>query len=178
VATILVFIEDAGIRNLMMLVLQQDGHTVWEIRSAGEAKGICSGVLVDIIVADMVLHGYGMTTELALAVMRSQPQIRILFLIGHAIEPIPDFRGLEQLPARSYLFLWKPFDVLAILDSVRLLSGEPQASKGRRKNNFTDWERWCSSIWAGPHAAGGEGLGVVQESVRRRLDSCAGPGEQ
>jgi CheY-like chemotaxis protein len=129
VATILVLIEDASIRNLMMLVLQQDGHTVWEIRTAGEAKGICSGVLVDIIVADMILRGYGMTTELALAVMRTQPQIRILFLIGQAIEPCPDFRNLEHLPARSYLFLWKPYGLLALLDSIRLLSGEPQTSK-------------------------------------------------
>ena len=64
----------------MMLVLQEDGHAVWEMRTADEAIGVCTGILVDIIVADIILHGYSTSTELALAVMRTQPQIRILFL--------------------------------------------------------------------------------------------------
>ena len=43
--------------------------------------------------------------------------------------------------------------------------------KGRRKNNFTDWVRSCSSIWAEPRAALSEVIEVARVLVQCRWDS-------
>ena len=49
-------------------------------------------------------------------------------------------------------------------------------SKGRRKNNFTDLVRSCSSTWAARRAASGEALAAVRALVRCRSDSSDGRG--
>jgi DNA-binding NtrC family response regulator len=121
VASILLLVEDISIRTLLSIVLQNDGHTVWQVSAPDEAAGICSGILVDVIIADIVLQGHRRSTELALTLVRAQPNIRVLFITGWAIDPLPDLRNLQQLPTRSYLILTKPFDPSALLQHIHML---------------------------------------------------------
>ena len=77
--------------------------------------------------------------------------------------------------------LVRPVDALP-LGTIRSLAyfvpviQEVLETKGRRKNNFTDWVRSCSSIWVELGAVSVAAIEAVRAWVQCRWDSCDGRG--
>ena len=104
--TILVIDDEASDREMMSETLRRDGYTVLEANAYQDALRVFArNGEIDLMVSDVSLPG-GNGCELAMAIRKQKPDIRMLFVSGHVGAEECRFYGLELSDLH---FLRKPF---------------------------------------------------------------------
>ncbi len=105
--------DDAAVRGFTRTVLQRHGYRVQEAESSEAALARMAGAPgVDLLLTDVMLTGMN-GAELAQALRRMQPSLRVLFMSGYG-DATPD----EMLPDEADVLV-KPFTAQALLTRVR-----------------------------------------------------------
>jgi CheY-like chemotaxis protein len=117
---VLVVDDDDTIRALVVRVLRQEAHVVFEARSAAEAMLLAdeNGGKVDLLLSDVVLQGMS-GIELADRMRRRYPALRVLLVSGFA----PLSLASQGLLGDGTAFLAKPFSPKALVEAVRRALG-------------------------------------------------------
>ena len=119
--TILVVEDGDAVRNLVCLMLVQNGYAVLEARDGRDALRVCEAhpepiqlVLTDLVMPNM--KGADLAERLRLA----RPGLRILLMSGYADEPV-----VQRLGRNSMAFLPKPFTSVELVKKVRQVLDSP-----------------------------------------------------
>lgn len=98
--TLLVADDDEGVLGFVCRLLEQDGHTVIRARDGSEALTLARkhGQDIRVLLTDIRMPGLG-GRELAAAVVRAHPHIRIIYMTGFS----------EEQFERGTVALRKPF---------------------------------------------------------------------
>lgn len=122
---VLVVDDELSDREAMQKLLQEHGYTVLEARDYQEALTVFAECEreIDLLVTDISLPGNN-GCELANAMLRLKPDLKVLFISGHAGAEICRFYGI---PKSDLHFMRKPFKPADLLSRVRavLSSTEP-----------------------------------------------------
>lgn len=115
-------VEDGdAVRNLVCLMLVQNGYRVLEARDGHHAMRVCEShpepiqlVLTDLIMPNMK------GADLADRLRRARPDLRILLMSGYTDEPV-----IQRLGRASVAFLPKPFTSVELVAKVRQVLDQP-----------------------------------------------------
>jgi PAS domain S-box-containing protein len=118
--TIMVVEDDAGVRELVRLMLEAYGYAVLAVEDAGEAARRCTEEHVDLLLTDVVMPGVNGRT-LAERLGRVAPHIRVLFMSGYSDEAVHRHGQITATAA----FLEKPFTERALARKVREVLDTP-----------------------------------------------------
>jgi CheY-like chemotaxis protein len=117
---ILVVEDDDNVRNAVVRVLQERGHSLLQARNLEEARtaaSLANGL--DLLVTDVVMPG-GNGREVYAAVLAIQPGIRVLFMSGYTDDEALRTGIMED----DLAFINKPFSPDALAARVRELLSE------------------------------------------------------
>lgn len=131
--TILVVDDEAGQRNLMRNTLQAEGYTVLESSDYAEALAVHGrhrGV-IDLLLVDLSLPG-GNGYELSKAILSVEPNVKVLFISGHAGAALCKFLGIDVTDQH---FLQKPLVIPDLLNRVRSVLETAGHSSGLRRRS-------------------------------------------
>lgn len=117
--TILVVDDEVFIRTYLKQLLARDGHTMLVAGNAEEALEIVHSNNLDLVISDIVMPGV-CGTDLAKAISREKPSVKILLMSGHPGEVDPTFA-----------FIAKPFSPAAIRGVIGELVGGPASNSER-----------------------------------------------
>jgi two-component system, OmpR family, response regulator len=112
-ARVLVVDDDAGILDFIRGVLEDEGHTVMTVADGGEAVAVAQQFVPDLMIVDVtlpVVSGHRVAAHLRELRGESFP-VLVITADGQAVEKA------RQL--RAYAYLRKPYELDALLDSVR-----------------------------------------------------------
>ena len=128
--TILVVEDGDAVRNLVCLMLVQNGYGVLEARDGREALRLCEAhpEPIELVLTDLVMpHMKG--AELAERLRRARPALRILLMSGYAGEPV-----VPRLARNPVAFLSKPFTSVELVEKIREVLDAPwnASPNGRR----------------------------------------------
>ncbi len=120
--TILLLEDEAVVRNLVRQVLMEIGYTVLEAASGEEALqlGCQHHGRLHLLLADIVLPGMS-GPEVAKHLAPSHPEMRVLYMSGHAQDTLARYGVLEG----HSLYLQKPFTAEGLASIVRELLDRP-----------------------------------------------------
>ncbi|WP_229075977.1 PAS domain S-box protein [Actinoplanes sp. DH11] len=118
-ATVLVVEDEAALREVTCRILRRGGYTVLAAGNGDEALRLAADNPVDVLLTDVIMPGM-LGRDVAAAVHRTQPGIRVLFMSGYA-QPVLTTHG--TLSAEVHL-LEKPFTSAELM---RALHEELQA---------------------------------------------------
>jgi two-component system cell cycle sensor histidine kinase/response regulator CckA len=115
--TVLVVDDEDPVRELIAYVLESHGYRVLRARHSREALFLHSGFpgAFDLLVTDICMHPHADGFDLARAILRDRPDLRVIYSSGF-VDPERLKRELERSGA---LFLPKPFTPMALLDCVQ-----------------------------------------------------------
>lgn len=114
---ILLVEDEDSVRRIVRMSLENDGCDVIECSGSEQALSIAGDTLpVDLLVTDVVMSNLR-GPELADALRRRQPNLRVLYMSGYADESV----GLKSALRPNDDFLQKPFSPVELLDRVRQL---------------------------------------------------------
>ena len=123
--TVLVVDDEENDRSTVCQILLREGYTVLETDCYRRAISVVEAnrERVDMVVADLSLPD-GDACDLALRLRDRQPNLRVLFVSGHAGAEVCRFYGLDQTGLH---FLRKPYTAKQLSDSVQrvLNAAEP-----------------------------------------------------
>jgi PAS domain S-box-containing protein len=114
-ATILLAEHDAAVRALVRRILERQGHTLLEAEQFATALALVDGQAgaIDLLITDLALPG-GSGLTLAEQLRRLRPELRVLFMSGHA-----EHAALRRSPPDAGMaLLQKPFTPEALLQAV------------------------------------------------------------
>ncbi|MGD0363652.1 MAG: response regulator [Bryobacteraceae bacterium] len=119
--TILVVEDGDAVRNLVCLMLVQNGYGVLEARCGRDALRLCELHLspIQLVLIDLVMPNMN-GADLAGHLLRARPDLRILLMSGYAEEATP-FGACK----RSVAFLAKPFTSIELVAKVREVLDAP-----------------------------------------------------
>jgi len=114
--SVLVVEDDASVRGLTRDILIRAGYRVREARDAAEALQLCSdgAERFQLMLSDVVMPNMS-GPELAKALLRSRPDLKLVFMSGY-IDDTVIRHGLTEANA---LFVQKPFTPMDLLHKVR-----------------------------------------------------------
>ena len=115
--TILVVDDEAGERSLMRNTLQNEGYTVLESSDYDEALAVHARHrgAIDLLLVDLSLPG-GNGYELSKAILALEPNVKVLFVSGHAGAALCKFLAIDVTDLH---FLQKPLIAPDLLNRVR-----------------------------------------------------------
>ena len=120
--------EDA-VRSLTRMILERGGYQVLEAADASEALTVCANLdaPIDLLLSDVVMPRMS-GPQLAAQMQEAQPDLKVLFISGHADETIVQHGVL--MPDTELLV--KPFSVDELLARVHgvLRDWHPSAQPG------------------------------------------------
>ena len=131
--TILVVEDGDAVRNLVCVMLVENGYRVLEARDGHHALRVCESqpepiqlVLTDVVMPNMK------GAELAERLRRARPDLRILLMSGYAEEPMG-----ERLGRYPVAFLPKPFTSVELVEKIRQVLDAPRngVPNGRRPDD-------------------------------------------
>jgi two-component system cell cycle sensor histidine kinase/response regulator CckA len=113
--TVLVVEDEAGVRGLIRLILEEAGYAVLEARNGGEALLVCKNHVgvIHLVVTDVVMpkmSGLELANGLALLL----PEVKLLYISGYTDNAIRHGTLDPETP-----FLQKPFTPVALARKVR-----------------------------------------------------------
>ena len=119
--TILVVEDGEAVRNLVCLMLVQNGFRVLEARDGQHALRVCEThpEPIQLVLTDLVMPNMK-GAELAERLHRARPDLRILLMSGYTEEPI-----VQRLGRHSVAFLPKPFTSIELVERVRQVLDSP-----------------------------------------------------
>ena len=119
--TILVVEDGEAVRNLVCLMLVQNGYRVLEARDGRHALRVCEThpEPIQLVLTDLVMPNMK-GAELAERLRRSRPDLRILLMSGYTDEPV-----VQRLGRSSVAFLPKPFTSVELVEKVRQVLDTP-----------------------------------------------------
>jgi two-component system, cell cycle sensor histidine kinase and response regulator CckA len=122
--TILLVEDEDAVRTIVRLSLETRGYTVLEAASGVEAVRYARTHAgpIDLLVSDVVMPEMG-GRQLAEALRRDRPDVRVLFMSGYADDAVLRHGGIEATNA----FIQKPFTPLGLARKVRELIDVPVA---------------------------------------------------
>jgi CheY-like chemotaxis protein len=114
--TILVVDDEDALREVTRRMLTRSGYTVVTASSGAQAIEIASSYVgpIDLVLTDVIMPKMQGPT-VANEVRKVRPDIRVLFMSGHA-QPVLE---AEAVLGTDFLLLEKPFDQAILLESVR-----------------------------------------------------------
>ncbi len=114
--TIMVVEDDAGVRELVRLMLEANGYQVLAVEDAAEAMSVCTQdpARVDLLLTDVVMPGVN-GRVLAERLGEVSPEMRVLFMSGYSDEAVHRHGQITDNAA----FLEKPFTERALAHKVR-----------------------------------------------------------
>jgi CheY-like chemotaxis protein len=115
--TILVVEDEAVLRDMAHMILQDCGYEVLEAGSGAEALEVwqCNSGRIDLMLTDIVLPGGMSGRDLAAKLMADHPQLKIIFTSGYNVEETS-----TDFPHRSGVaFLQKPYTRIRLAEVVR-----------------------------------------------------------
>jgi two-component system, cell cycle sensor histidine kinase and response regulator CckA len=114
---ILVVDDEDPVRELIAYVLESHGYTIFRARHSREALFLSTGFpgAFDLLVTDICMHPHADGFELARAMLRVRPDLRVIYSSGF-VEPE---RLKREVEASRALFLPKPFTPMALLECVQ-----------------------------------------------------------
>ncbi len=125
--TILVVEDDSGVRGFASRVLELAGHTVVSVSTPALAIEH-DPAAIDLLLTDVVMPTMN-GREVANRLLQRRPDLRILFMSGHADETIVRHGILDA----SIRYLPKPFTAQSLLTAVdEALAGSPDPGSGER----------------------------------------------
>src|SRR5579885_390075 len=113
--TILIVEDEEMVRALVRQTLERAGYRILEAAEPNTARNLCNTYTgqVHLLITDVVLPKQG-GRELAQALMRLRPGMKVLFMSGYAHEGLPE--GWDEA---GWPFLQKPFTPSVLLHKVR-----------------------------------------------------------
>jgi CheY-like chemotaxis protein len=123
--TVVVAEDEEGLRILLGRMLSGSGYQVVSARNGAEAleAARARGGRVDLLLADLVMPRMN-GAELAEALARHQPGLKVLFMTGHT----DDAQVKDRLVEGDVELIHKPFSGEALLGHLRRLLGPPRVS--------------------------------------------------
>ncbi len=114
--TILLVEDDSGVRALVRELLEQQGYTVMDAKSAREALRLMevNPCRVDLLVSDVVMPAMS-GPDLARQLTPRCPEMKILFISGYT----DSFISRHGLSRAQHVVLQKPFDAHLLAEKVR-----------------------------------------------------------
>ena len=114
--TILVVDDEEALREVTGRMLTRSGYTVLTASSGAEAIELASSHVgpIDLLLTDVIMPKMQGPT-VANEVRKVRPDIRVLFMSGHA-QPVLQ---AEDVLGTDFLLLEKPFDQAILLEGVR-----------------------------------------------------------
>ncbi|MEW6282095.1 MAG: response regulator, partial [Candidatus Eremiobacterota bacterium] len=125
---VLVLEDDAGMRDMITYVLEQEGYQVQAAARGAEAVSLAARQEFDLVIADIRMEGMD-GLEALQRVREQQPQVRSLVVTGYSTEA--DSIRAIRLGVGDYLK--KPFDFKDFLGSVRRLVSARRHEAARRQ---------------------------------------------
>ncbi len=114
-AKVLIVDDDAVFCDLLKRVLTHEGHSVHNSCKADEALAIGASFKPDVLIADWLLQDDLGGLDVALALQKQRPGLRVMFMTGLPIQVInQSIAGLDVL--RVYE---KPLDVGVVVDDLK-----------------------------------------------------------
>jgi len=122
--TILVVEDGDAVRDLVCLMLVQNGYAVLEACDGREALRVCDAYVhpIHLVLTDLVMPVMK-GADLAERLQKSRPQMRILLMSGYADDPM-----LGRPSLKSVAFLPKPFTSVELVAKVREVLDAPWES--------------------------------------------------
>lgn len=113
--TVLVVEDEDAVRSLTRMILERGGYQVLEAADASEALTVCANLdePIDLLLSDVVMPRMS-GPQLAAQMQEAQPDLKVLFISGHADETIVQHGVL--MPDTELLV--KPFSVDELLARV------------------------------------------------------------
>ena len=120
--TVLLVEDEAGVRRLVRMILEQSGRTVIDTGDAHEALDLARRHpgAIDLLITDMVMPGLS-GRDVAARIRAYSPDTRVLYMSGYTGDAMIH-RGLLRPGA---VFLVKPFTADELLDKVRTILERP-----------------------------------------------------
>jgi hypothetical protein len=120
--TVMVVEDDAGVRELVRVMLEANGYEVLAVEDPAEATRVCAQdrTRVDLLLTDVVMPGVN-GRVLAERLGELAPQMRVLFMSGYSDEAV--HRHGQITPSAA--FLEKPFTERALARKVREVLDAP-----------------------------------------------------
>lgn len=126
--TVLIVEDEDAVRSLTRMILEQGGYRVLEAADADEALSVSSNLdqPIDLLLSDVVMPRVS-GPQLAAQMQEEQPDLKVLFISGHADETI--VRHGVLMPDTELLV--KPFSVQDLLNRVHgvLRDWRPEAQQ-------------------------------------------------
>jgi two-component system cell cycle sensor histidine kinase/response regulator CckA len=119
--TILVVEDGDAVRNLVCLMLVQNGYGVLEARDGQHALRVCEThpEPIQLVLTDLVMPNMP-GADLAECLRRARPDLRILLMSGYTDEPV-----VQRFGRGSVAFLPKPFTSVQLVEKVRQVLDAP-----------------------------------------------------
>ena len=117
-ATVMVVEDEEGVRTPIVRALRRRGHVVLEAEHGAEALVLYRehGAPIDLLLTDVMMPQMN-GRELALALRRELPDMRVLFMTGYSDQVLD---VLAHDPART-AFIEKPFPMARLLEALQPL---------------------------------------------------------
>jgi CheY-like chemotaxis protein len=114
--TILLVEDEEMVRELVRETLEAEGYQVLEAAEPAQARALAEarGGRIHLLIADVVMPN-GSGPDLARALLRGRPDMKVLYISGHSESAIQR-RGVKS---RHAAFLAKPFTPAALASKVR-----------------------------------------------------------
>jgi PAS domain S-box-containing protein len=114
--TILLVEDEANVREFAAAVLQQEGYTVLQAKSAEAAMESWQwhSSKIDMLLSDVVLPGELSGLDLGVALQESKPSLRVLLTTGYNRESV-----IPNAGGKAPLVLSKPYTPRLLLQAVR-----------------------------------------------------------
>ncbi|MBI3926666.1 MAG: response regulator [Armatimonadetes bacterium] len=136
---LLVLEDDATMREVLLVTLQDMGHRVYGARSANEALELARSMEFTLVITDVRMPGMD-GLDFLLALRRSQPWARSIVITGYADQDAPS----RAIAAQADDYMRKPFTLTALTESIdRVLGrGEDPARELLPRTASEDDEAW------------------------------------
>jgi len=119
-STILIIDDDSAIRQMLLRVLQINGHNAYEAENGEVGVQLANQLIPDVILCDAIMPG--MNGVETLATLRQSPatrEIPVVMLSGS----IPEAQLKQALSMGAVDYLPKPFTIQELRQSVKRAEG-------------------------------------------------------